>query len=225
MSAIVEKILCEFHREQTPSMAVYEDGSYFCFGCGAHGKPGTKRSVPIEQRKEKYVEPIEETITYIRGLPTKTIRGLSLPYDSKYYYIVWPIGLYYTARSWENDGPRYKHPIGHKQIPFVIRRQGSKRLFIVEGQLNALSIAEVISDVDIVSPGSAGELAKWSNNYLGYSEYTIIVDKDQPGIKAGLALREQLIKHCPAVLLKAMEMDANDMLVKRGKDVLLNEVR
>lgn len=28
---------CPFHDEKTPSFKVYEDGTYHCFGCGAHG--------------------------------------------------------------------------------------------------------------------------------------------------------------------------------------------
>lgn len=29
--------LCCFHEERTPSLNLYEDGTYHCFGCGAHG--------------------------------------------------------------------------------------------------------------------------------------------------------------------------------------------
>ncbi len=29
--------LCPFHRERTPSLKVYPDGTFHCFGCGAHG--------------------------------------------------------------------------------------------------------------------------------------------------------------------------------------------
>lgn len=31
------KSTCPFHNEDTPSFFVYEDGSYHCFGCSAHG--------------------------------------------------------------------------------------------------------------------------------------------------------------------------------------------
>ncbi len=29
--------LCPFHKEKTPSFYVFEDNSFHCFGCGAHG--------------------------------------------------------------------------------------------------------------------------------------------------------------------------------------------
>ena len=32
------KAPCPFHNETAPSFFVYEDGSYHCFGCGAHGE-------------------------------------------------------------------------------------------------------------------------------------------------------------------------------------------
>lgn len=28
---------CPFHPEKTPSMRIYKDDSFYCFGCGAHG--------------------------------------------------------------------------------------------------------------------------------------------------------------------------------------------
>lgn len=29
--------LCVFHSEDTPSLTIFPDNSYHCFGCGAHG--------------------------------------------------------------------------------------------------------------------------------------------------------------------------------------------
>lgn len=29
---------CPFHSDRTPSFSLYPDGSYYCFGCSAHGK-------------------------------------------------------------------------------------------------------------------------------------------------------------------------------------------
>jgi predicted Fe-S protein YdhL (DUF1289 family) len=31
------KAVCPFHAEKDPSFTVYEDASYYCFGCGAYG--------------------------------------------------------------------------------------------------------------------------------------------------------------------------------------------
>lgn len=30
-------IRCPFHHEKSPSLAIYPDNSYYCFGCGKHG--------------------------------------------------------------------------------------------------------------------------------------------------------------------------------------------
>lgn len=31
-------IRCPFHNEKTPSLCIFNDGSYRCFGCGKHGQ-------------------------------------------------------------------------------------------------------------------------------------------------------------------------------------------
>lgn len=32
------KVCCPFHHEDSPSLHIYDDGSWHCFGCGAHGR-------------------------------------------------------------------------------------------------------------------------------------------------------------------------------------------
>jgi DNA primase len=32
------KVCCPFHQEDSPSLHIYDDGSWHCFGCGAHGR-------------------------------------------------------------------------------------------------------------------------------------------------------------------------------------------
>ena len=31
------KIRCPFHQDDTPSLQIYDDGGWKCFGCGKHG--------------------------------------------------------------------------------------------------------------------------------------------------------------------------------------------
>jgi DNA primase len=31
-------VRCPFHNEKTPSLVIYPDNSFHCYGCGAHGK-------------------------------------------------------------------------------------------------------------------------------------------------------------------------------------------
>ena len=37
---VVRTRLCPFHVEKTPSLAIFDDGTYFCFGCGREGNAG-----------------------------------------------------------------------------------------------------------------------------------------------------------------------------------------
>lgn len=30
-------VRCPLHNDRTPSLSIYPDGSYYCFGCGQHG--------------------------------------------------------------------------------------------------------------------------------------------------------------------------------------------
>lgn len=32
-----KRTICQFHFEKTPSLFIYKNNSYHCFGCGAHG--------------------------------------------------------------------------------------------------------------------------------------------------------------------------------------------
>lgn len=32
------KIKCPFHHDKTPSLQIYQDGSFYCFGCAKRGR-------------------------------------------------------------------------------------------------------------------------------------------------------------------------------------------
>jgi RecA-family ATPase/DNA polymerase I-like protein with 3'-5' exonuclease and polymerase domains len=41
------KICCPFHDDRTPSLHIYADGHYHCFGCGAHGQAKDLPDAPV----------------------------------------------------------------------------------------------------------------------------------------------------------------------------------
>ncbi len=212
-----ERRLCPnpLHLEKTPSYVIYPTGGY-CFGCG-HAGPRVEIGEEVV-RKPSYVENIDESLAYIASLPTRPIRGFSLPYDDVFYYLVWPSGRYYKARKIDSDGggDKYRSATGHKK-PLFEARLGRPRgpLVIVEGEFNALAIAAVIEpeiDVTIVSPGSAGEMGtKYLASYAPYRYIYIVADKDKAGVKAGIELATKLRSQTPFVVVDFWEKDANDI--------------
>lgn len=216
-----ERIICPFHDEKTPSMVNY-DTHWYCFGCAS--------TMPIEGgvRKEsinKYKEQLEQKLAEIRQLPHRAIRGFNLPYDSRGYYVLYPNADYYVLRTWDDTtATKYRCPSGQKK-PLYIEEGNNKLLFVVEGQMNAKTLA-VVTPATVISPGGCTELNKPDTvNYcLQYDNICIIVDKDAPGVVWGLELKEALLKHKKRVALYPMPADFNSLLVDYGKDAVIQRV-
>jgi hypothetical protein len=229
------KIHCPFHQEETPSCHLYPDG-FKCYGCGAAGRladlPNVGHSQLYVKPAPKYVEDIDAKIKYIDSLSTALIRGHNLPVDGESYYIVWPSRDYYIQRFFEakDDRGKYKCPSGH-QRPLYVPRTGLYRgqLRIVEGELNALSVA-MACEGGVVSPGSAGDFHSAKSDkhlpfYLQYDRIMLIADADKPGAIGCIELKSKLMRAGKTdVSIKLMSTDANDILVKHGQEALKKEV-
>lgn len=212
------KIKCPAHKDRTPSLHVYDDGAY-CFVCGYRCSLGELGVDPKDVPKRE-PENIGETLEYIRTLPMEEIRGLRLHGDGFGYFIVWPDNSYYKKRLYEG-AVRYVGPRGHRPPLLQIPAACGKHLVIVEGELNALSLGEVLSGrANICSPGSCTEALKHISLYLttAYS-FDIVVDKDIPGVAHGLKLKQELLKRgSREVKLVAVEKDINQILQDEGQE-------
>lgn len=226
-----KKYLCPKHFEKTPSAAVYGDG-YFCFGCGAKG-PVTDLGIPAGERIEvTYLEDIKATIAYIDTLPRKNIRGFSLPFNDRGYYLVYPNLEYYKFRL--SDGQsnnKYRGPSGHKKPKFVAQSGSFPRLVLVEGEFNALSLAALELPWDVVSPGAAGDFYSKSRNndlqeYAQYSRVDIVVDDDVAGLKAAMECSALLQTLNDTIEIKVwfVKEDFNETFTREGKEGLKKAV-
>lgn len=227
-----KKYLCPKHREDTPSANAYSD-HYYCFGCGARG-PLSELGLPAGERIEiTYVEDVAATIAYIESLPRKEIRGFTLPYNSRGYYLVWPTRDYYKMRiEGADSGSKYRGPSGHKKPPFCANSGGFSSLVLVEGEFNALSLAALeLQNMDIVSPGGAGDFysksgAHYLRDYAKRSRVDIVVDADKPGTIAAIETKAKLGRlGCPEVKIHLVERDFNDIHVQDGKEALRAEIK
>ena len=194
----------------------------YCFGCGEKFPlPDNLQQKEIEY--ERTPVDITDDITRINNLPKICIRGLTLPADSGYYYIVWPGNDYFLARARADvSGRKYLCPSGVRR-PILKARvvTGNTTLFIVEGELEALSLAQAPGKFDICSPGAATnfKLERDPKFYLtNYREYVIIVDRDKAGFNAAVSMKTQLLTHSPyvRVVFKDPDNDINDILQAKG---------
>lgn len=202
------------HVDQTPSMEIYEDAGY-CFSCGfmdkslADTKPGRKEPTDIPKM-----------LKYIRSLPLIKTRGLYFHADDIGFYIEWPNdGLYYKKRLFEGKA-RYINPRGSTP-PLYIHQQCPHDLVVIEGEINARSLyAAGCTTASICSPGSANTFDKYTHVLTEYRKIAIVVDKDKPGVIAGLKLKKELLKHRKKVQLVAVEKDFSEVYEKEGSEAL-----
>lgn len=212
------KILCPYHEDTNPSMEVYDDYSH-CFVCGAH-VPNRQVGVKSAKVLKKTPTDIKTEISYIQTLPTRRIRGLDVPYDSKGFYIVWPSGQFYKRRSFQDEA-RYLAPTGVK-APLLKYSGKLKTIAVIEGELNAISAYESIKSsknceyATIASPGAATEFKRFIGEYLGYDRIILILDSDAAGIVAGLETKEMLLKLNKHASLVLKDTDYNDTLQLSG---------
>lgn len=226
----MKRILCQFHKEDTPSLALYGD-RYFCFGCGARGPVKDLKNIDIELTQDDLTEikeDLNETFNYISSLSRITHRALSFPADSKGYYIIWPNDKYYKKRFFEETKSKYRCPIGHKKPLFIAKDAGPKAggLFIVEGEINAMSLAQCLDGYSIVSPGGSTEFdKKYLQYYIAYDKIFIVADKDSAGAKAVINLKSLLTTYTPYVKYWLAEQDINEILVKYGQEEVRAKIK
>ncbi len=154
------RIRCLWHKESTPSLVQYKD-HWKCFGAchksytNKEVEERTGESFDYDEKEDEEKEDLKTTFEYINSLPKKHIRGVLLPYDERGYYIVWGHDEYSKFRQFNpGKGQKYIGPKGHYPPLFWARHSGSSILFIIEGEVNALSVAQIVSG-DVCSPGSA----------------------------------------------------------------------
>lgn len=214
------------HTDTNPSCAVYSDGGGFCFACNT-----TFRDLVVPDTKViKYVEDLPAKLQYIATLPKQTLRGFELPFDKEGYYIVWPTNDYYKLRRWDSAHPsgRYASPSGIQKPWFIANNSKSRTLVLVEGELNAMSVAKIVN-YQVVSPGSATNFYdNYARNKLtslsGYNKVIVLVDADGPGFEAAIKAKQMIRNQIPDITINAMKEDANSILTTHGEKALRQEI-
>lgn len=204
------------HTDTNPSMHVYDDRAY-CFSCGFSVPSEEVVSLNELNRIKKEPEDVNSTLHYIRQCPIRSIRGLEFHYDSTGYFILWPAGVdFYKKRLFKGD-TRYIGPRGRRAPLFEIPGNSKTCCIVVEGEVNALSLSLALGNMyPIFSPGSANEFLYHTNKYLTFDQVCCILDKDKPGVIAGLKTKTELRNRGKKVHLVACEKDCNQILQDEG---------
>jgi hypothetical protein len=95
-------------------------------------------------------------------------------------------------------------------------------LAVVEGELNALSLAEAYPDrsFDIASPGSCNDFGRHIETYRNYETVVVVCDLDAPGVANGWCLKESLTKLGVRCILICVPVDYNDILQHSGPEAV-----
>ncbi|QDP65521.1 MAG: putative ATP-dependent helicase [Prokaryotic dsDNA virus sp.] len=119
---------------------------------------------------------------------------------------------------------------GGERLPYLWNQVDTSkdRLIIVEGEVDALSLSEIgIDNVISVPDGASDKKLVWLDELHedldAFKQIVLFTDDD----KAGLGLRDELARRlsavrCWRVTLPSGCKDANDVLVKHGRDELMN---
>lgn len=222
-----KRYICARHNESTPSAVVYGD-HYFCFGCGAKGDVSELGLEKGESIEPEYVEDLQASLDYIRSLPLKSIRGFSLHANDRGYFLVWPEGNYYKFRAYhcDNPGGKYRGPSGHKKPEYVARTDNSGKLYLVEGEFNAMTLAILDLPGTIISPGGAGDFTSKGRltnlaRYATFNSVSLIVDSDKAGAIAAIETKAMLAaRGCSSINIFLVEKDFNDIYAEKGKQEL-----
>lgn len=223
------KVKCPRHNDDHPSVETYNDHGWCYAGCGYI--PLYELGIENEESpKQRFRDNLELRHSHISTLPMGNFRGFTFPYDETGFYILFPGTFYFKHRNFDPEAkPKYKNPIGHPQPLFKVRVVSSPLLFLVEGELNALSIGSAITDCDVISPGSAGDFSSKKSllsftTLPHYDKIFIIVDRDAAGARAAIEAKTALRNKAREVKILFMEIDANQIHNEKGLQELKQTV-
>ena len=131
-----------------------------------------------------------------RGLSEETISRFMLGYDTKTKRVIIPISKsYYKGRAIDkNVQPKYLIPAGAKVTPFNVKAltEATKPIFIVEGEIDALSVIEVGGEAIALGGLNVRIFLEVLKTQKPVQPLIIALDNDSAGEKAERDLVEGL---------------------------------
>ena len=153
-----------------------------------------------------------ETYLVSRGITEETATAYNLGYDASKNAVVipYPNENYYITRS--INGKAYRKPTGTTEPIFNASALNAERVFITEGQIDALSIIQAGGNACAIGGSGIHKLEDISISGKPY----IFADNDEAGERTAQSIREILKqKGIKAFIVRPIASckDANDMLI------------
>ena len=146
------KIRCPFHHEETPSLHVFEDDRWHCFGCGKHGDvidfvgyflfglsydPANHFIDVVDKLGALDIKPLPRPERLTKPKPTKPRLDISIdqimywhdsmPKQRREYWYNRGLADRTIDEFWLGwDGKRYTIPAMYRYIPFGVKRRQSE---------------------------------------------------------------------------------------------------
>jgi DNA primase len=148
---IKHKVCCPFHEDRSPSLHVYDDGGWKCFGCGKHGdvidflgffffgqqyNPDSHFLDIVDRIGALDIKPLPRVESNPKPQPKK--KHLRIPDEQVMH---WHTSMSDERRAWWRsrgltdttidlfrlgfDGQRYTIPVGYRGIWFNVRRRAT----------------------------------------------------------------------------------------------------
>ena len=224
------------------NLARYTDGSAYCFGCAHHEHASDNEHTSDNEHEEAAPMKQKKPVAFMSGsyedLPKRRIKAetcRALDYKvGTYNGRACHIADMYNERG-EVVAQKVRLPgkdfmvLGDlKEAGLVFQhraKEGGKRLVITEGEIDALSYAQVHPGWQVVSlPNGANGAVRSIKRALefveSFGEVVLMFDNDAPGREAAYAVAPLLTPgKCKIAQLPLK--DANDMLLQgKGKDLI-----
>ncbi len=210
-------------------LAVYSGGTGHCFVCEANYRGlDTEQEVYVNEFKDENFTELVPIEVRKRGISKEIFRQYSYGVDSKGVHTINHFDAQgkLVAQKMRYPDKTFRWKGNAKEaVPFgmTLFRSGGKRLYITEGEIDALSIAEAIGGkYPVISINNGAQAArkdlKKHIEYLNsFDEVVIAFDNDEPGHKATAEVATLFPAGKVSTINTSPFKDMNEVLVEQGK--------
>ena len=231
MSEFIRHVPCD-ECGSSDAGSIYSDGHFYCHKCGLMKPSEDDESVTIPSKPTDLI-PTQYGPMKSRGISEETCRKFQYGYGKNKAGATVHLANYADARGHivaqkSRDSKKNFHFLGKPKEAVLFGQQlwagGGKTVVITEGEIDALSVAEVRKGWPVVSiqngaGGAKKSLQKQLEWLESFQEIILCFDTDKPGVDAANECAELFTPgKCKIVTLPLK--DANEMLMAGRREEL-----